>query len=71
MEAVKSYRIPVDAPPDLIEAYFEARKRALDAVLSHVRFSNNGKAPFGLQEGRSKKLRDELLRNWKFPKTLY
>ncbi|MEM1559962.1 MAG: hypothetical protein QXP57_07235 [Nitrososphaerota archaeon] len=30
MEAVKSYRIPVDAPNDLIEEYFKVKQRALE-----------------------------------------
>jgi hypothetical protein len=39
MEAIKSCRIPVEAPKDLIDAYFEVKKRALDAILSKVKFS--------------------------------
>ena len=33
------YRIPVEAPIDLIEAYFEVRKKALREVLDHVAYS--------------------------------
>jgi len=39
VEAVKGFRIPVDAPKDLIDSYFEAKRRALEAVLNHVKFN--------------------------------
>ncbi|MEM4436993.1 MAG: hypothetical protein QXO22_08635 [Thermosphaera sp.] len=42
METVKSYRIPVDFPKDLIEEYFKVKQKALDVIFSHVKFS--GKA---------------------------
>jgi len=42
MEAVKSFRIPVVVPVDLIDSYFEVRKKALGVILSHVK--SNGKA---------------------------
>ena len=35
-EAVKAYRIPVEAPIDLIEAYFEVKGKALREVLDHA-----------------------------------
>lgn len=68
MEAVKSYRIPVEPPRDLIDSYFEIKKRALEAVLSKVRFSE--KAHLELKNGDRRKLRDELLRDWRYSKAL-
>jgi len=38
MEAVKSYRFPVEAPKDLIEEYFKVKQRALEHIFAHVRF---------------------------------
>lgn len=46
MEAIKSYRIPVDAPKDLIDSYFEAKRRALEAVLNHVKFNRKAHLDF-------------------------
>jgi putative transposase len=66
MEAVKSYRIQVDAPLDLIEAYTEVKRRTLKTVLSHVKF--NGKAHLEFKSEDRKKLRDELLEDWKYSK---
>jgi putative transposase len=66
VEAVKSYRIPIEAPRDLIDSYFEVKKRALETILSKVRFSE--KAHLELRNGDRKKLRDELLRNWRYSK---
>jgi hypothetical protein len=40
LEVVKSYKIPVEAPKDLIEACFEVRKRALEAILSKIKLSS-------------------------------
>ncbi|MEM3809242.1 MAG: hypothetical protein QW342_04835 [Thermoproteota archaeon] len=51
MEAVKSYRIPVEAPKDF---------------LAHVRFSN--KAHLSISREDRRKLRDELLKDWRFSK---
>jgi len=66
VEAVKSYRIPVEPPRDLIDSYFEIKGRALEAVLSKVRFSE--KAHLELKNGDRRKLRDELLRDWRYSK---
>jgi putative transposase len=66
MEAIKSCRIPVEAPKDLIDAYFEVKKRALDAILSKVKFSGKAHLGFGSEDRR--KLRDEFLRGWKYSK---
>ena len=68
-EAIKAYRVPIDNPPrDLIEKYFEIKRRVLEEVLRHVKYSKSGKAhlKFGKEERR--KLRDELLRDWKYAK---
>ncbi|MBO3762778.1 MAG: hypothetical protein JTT16_03055 [Candidatus Brockarchaeota archaeon] len=51
MEAVKSYRIQVEAPKDF---------------LAHVRFSN--KVHLSISREDRKKLRDELLKDWRFSK---
>ncbi|MEM3832224.1 MAG: transposase [Thermoprotei archaeon] len=66
MEAVKSYRIPVDVPKDLIEEYFKAKQKALDAIFSHVKISK--KAHLNLKAEDRKRLRDELLKDWRFSK---
>ncbi|MEM0328268.1 MAG: transposase [Thermoproteota archaeon] len=66
MEAVKSYRIQVEAPKDLIEEYFKVKQRALDAIFSHVKVSK--KAHLNLKAEDRRKLRDELLKDWMFSK---
>ncbi|MEM0219100.1 MAG: transposase, partial [Thermoproteota archaeon] len=66
MEAVKSYRILVEAPKDLIEEYFQVKQRALDAIFLYVKISK--KAHLNLKAEDRKKLRDELLREWKYSK---
>ena len=66
MEAVKSYRIPVEAPLDLIESYFKVKEKALETILPHVKF--NGKAHLEFKNSDRGKLRDNLLRDWKFSK---
>ncbi|MEM3790818.1 MAG: transposase, partial [Thermoproteota archaeon] len=66
MEAVKSYRIQVEAPKDLIEEYFQVKQRALEHIFAQVRFSN--KAHLSISREDRRKLRDELLKNWRFSK---
>jgi len=66
MEAVKSYRIPVDAPKDLVDSYFEAKRRALEVVLNYVKL--NGKAHLDFKNDDRKRLRDELLKGWRYSK---
>ena len=66
MEAVKSYRIPVEAPLDLLESYLEVKRKALELILSHIKF--NGKAHLEFRSGDRKRLRDELLGDWKYSK---
>ncbi|MEM0219776.1 MAG: transposase [Thermoproteota archaeon] len=66
MEVVKSYRIPVEAPKDLIEEYFQVKQRALDAIFLYVKISK--KAHLNLKAEDRRKLRDELLKDWRFSK---
>ncbi|MBS7617279.1 transposase, partial [Candidatus Bathyarchaeota archaeon] len=64
MELVKSYRIPVEAPKDLIEGYFTIKKRALNAIFSHVKTSK--KAHLDFKSEARRELRDKLLKDWRF-----
>ncbi|MEM2557863.1 MAG: transposase [Nitrososphaerota archaeon] len=64
METVKSYKIPVDAPKDLIEEYFKVKQKALAFTFSHVKVS--GKAHLSLKAGDRRRLRDELLQDWRY-----
>jgi len=66
VEAIRSYRVPIEAPKDLIEEYFKLRQRALDFILCQVRMSR--KAHLDFEEENRKALRNELLRGWKFSK---
>ncbi|MEM2374562.1 MAG: transposase [Thermoproteota archaeon] len=66
MEAVKSYRIPVEAPRDLIEEYFKVKRKALDAIFSHVKTSKKAHLEFDKNDRRN--LRNDLLREWKYSK---
>ncbi|MEM3749457.1 MAG: hypothetical protein QXO59_01355, partial [Candidatus Jordarchaeales archaeon] len=66
MEAVRSYRIPVEAPRDLIEECFKVKQKALDAIFSHVKISKKARLEFDGED--RKRLRDELLRGWKYSK---
>ncbi|MEM3833229.1 MAG: hypothetical protein QW128_06515 [Thermoprotei archaeon] len=66
MEAVKSYGIPVEAPKDLIEEYFKVKRKALDAIFSHVKISK--KAHLNLKAEDRRELRDGLLREWRYSK---
>ena len=68
VEAVKAYRIPVEAPRDLIDAYFEVRKRALREILKHVVYSRTGKAHLNFNAEDRRRLRSELLRGWRYSK---
>ena len=55
MEVVKSYKIPIDAPKDLIDSYFEVKKRSLETILRHVKL--DGKAHLDFKNNDRKKLR--------------
>ncbi len=64
--ATKAYKVPVEAPGDLMEAYFEAKRKALEEVLSYVTHSRTGKAHLKLKAGDRRKLRNNLLKDWKY-----
>jgi len=68
VEVIKAYSVPVEAPKDLIEDYFKLRKIALEEIFKRVKFSKTGKAHLKFNKNDRKKLRDKLLRNWKFAK---
>ena len=67
-EAIKAYKIPIEAPRDLVEAYFEAKKRALREVLDHVTYSQTGKAHLRFKAGDRRRLRNKLLNDWRYSK---
>ena len=67
-EAIKAYKIPVEVPRDLIEAYFEVKKRALREILSHVTRSRTEKAHLNFKAEDRRRLRSILLSDWKFSK---
>ena len=68
-EAIKAYRIPLKDPPrDLIEAYLAVKRRALRKVMSHVKYSGKGKAHLYFNAEERRKLRNELLKDWKYSK---
>lgn len=60
LEAIKSYRIPLDAPIDLIDSYFEVKRKALKSIFSHVKF--NGKAHLDFKNNDRKKLDVKIIR---------
>jgi putative transposase len=66
LEVVKSCKIPVDAPKDLIDSYFEVKGRSLEAVPNHVEL--DGEARLDFKNDDRKKLRDELLKGWRYSK---
>ncbi|ADI32337.1 RNA-guided endonuclease InsQ/TnpB family protein [Staphylothermus hellenicus] len=68
METIKSYKVPINAPKDLIKAYFEIKKKTLNEILKHINYSKHGKAhlKFGREDRR--RLRNKLLKNWEYAK---
>jgi len=66
VEAIKNYRIQVEAPKDLIDVYFEIKKKTLATMLKYVKISNKAHLDFRVEDRR--KLRDEFLKEWKFSK---
>ncbi len=66
--AIKAYKIPVEAPRDLIEEYFKIKKIALDELLSYIKYSKNGKAHLYFKARDRRRLRDKLLKDWKYSK---
>ena len=67
-EVIKSYKVPIEAPRDLVEAYFEAKKRALREVLDHVTYSQTGKAHLRFKAVNRRRLRNKLLKDWRYSK---
>jgi len=67
-KAIKSYKIPIEAPNDLINAYFKAKRVALMEILNHVEYSENGKAHLHFNATDRRKLRNTLLKRWKYSK---
>ena len=70
-EVIKSYKVPIEAPRDLVEAYFEAKRRALREVLGHVAYSQAGKAHLRFKAGDRRRLRNKLLKGLEILKTLH
>lgn len=50
MEVIKAYRIPIKAPIDLIESYFEVKRKALNEIFKYVKFSKGGKTHLDLTD---------------------
>ena len=67
-EVIKSYKVPIEAPRDLVEAYFEAKRKALRDVLDHVTYSRTGKAHLRFRAGDRRRLRNKLLNDWRYSK---
>ena len=67
-EAVKAYKIPLEAPRDLVEAYFEVRREALREVPDHVTYSQAGKAHLRFKAVDRRRLRNKLLKDWIYSK---
>jgi len=67
-EAIKSYKVPIEAPRDLIEACFEARRKTLREVLNRVAYSQTGKAHLNFKAEDRRKLRNDLLKDWRYSK---
>ena len=67
-EVVKAYSIPINAPNDLINAYFEVKKKALREVFSDVVYSRRGKAHLKFKREDRRELRDRLLKDWRYSK---
>lgn len=66
--AIRACKIPIEAPRDLIEEFFEAKKRALREALDHITYSLTGEAhlKFGAYDRRE--LRNGLLGDWRYLK---
>ncbi len=65
-EAIKSYAVPIKAPKDLIDAYLEVKRKALEAVMAHVSHGPSGKARLRLRAEERREIRKELLKNWPY-----
>ena len=64
----KAYKIPIEAPRDLIEAYFEVKRKALREILSHIIYSQTGKAHLDFRADERRELRNRLLKDWRYSK---
>ncbi len=67
MEVIKSYRVPIEPPKDLIEAYFNT-KNTLEFILSRVKVSEKAKVHLKLRSDELKEFRSGLLKDWRFSK---
>jgi len=67
-DAIKAYSIPIEAPRDLVEAYFKVKEKALERIMNCVTYSKSGKAHLDFKAEERRELRDELLRDWKYSK---
>jgi len=67
-EAVKAYKIPIETPRDLIEAYFEVKRRALREILSHITYSQTKKTHLNFKAEDRRKLRNDLSKDWRYSK---
>ncbi|MCD6381026.1 MAG: transposase [Candidatus Odinarchaeota archaeon] len=67
-EGVKAYKIPIEAPRDLIEAYFKVKRKALREMLNHVTYSQTKKAHLNFKAEDRRKLRNNLLKDWRYSK---
>jgi len=67
-KAVKAYSIPINAPNDLINAYFEAKKKALKEIFSHIVYSQRGKVHLNFKKEDRRNLRSKLLKDWTYSK---
>ncbi len=65
-EAIKSCAVPIKAPKDLIDAYLEVKRKALEAVMAHVSYGPSGKARLRLRAGERREIRKELLKDWPY-----
>ena len=68
VEAIKAYSVPLTAPKDLINAYFELKKTALEEVFKHVKYSKSGKAHLNFGRDERRDLRNKLLEDWRYAK---
>jgi len=65
-EAIRSYKVPLEAPIDLMEEYLRIKSAALEDVLKHVKC--NGKAHLNFSTEERRELRDKLLKDWRYSK---
>jgi len=65
-EALKSYAVPIEAPRDLIDAYLEVKRKALEMVMGYVSYSSKGKARLRLKAEERREIRNQLLKGWPY-----